>query len=85
MKYTDYQLSEEYRDRFALNNGEMYLIKEALFAYAEQARQEVLALEKEGKQSIIGSEFYQHLANDVLLKLDAWIEKPARDTFDDEE
>ena len=76
---SNYKFTEEYRERFALNNADMYLIKEALFLYADKAREEVQALEKEGKRSVIGPEFYQQMANDALLKLDAWTEKPARD------
>lgn len=76
---SDYKFTQEYRERFALNNADMYLIKEALTLYADKAREEVQALEKEGKRSVIGAEFYQQMANDALLKLDAWTEKPARD------
>lgn len=74
---TDYKFTQEYRERFALNNADKYLIQEALFLYADKAREEVKALQEEGKQSIISAEFYQQMANNLLLKLDAWNEKPA--------
>ena len=76
---SNYKFTEEYRERFAFNKGDMFLLKEALTLYADKAREEVQALEKEGKRSVIGPEFYQQMANDALLKLDAWTEKPARD------
>ena len=72
---SNYKLSQEYRERFAFNKGDMFLLKEALTLYADKAREEVQALEKEGKRSIIGPEFYKHMAEDLLLKAEQWLEK----------
>lgn len=72
---SSYKFTEEYRERFAFNKGDMFLLKEALTLYADKAREEVQALEKEGKRSIIGPEFYKQMAEDLLLKAEQWLEK----------
>lgn len=83
MKYTDYQLSEEYRDRHGFNEGDLYFLKEALGAYASLQAKLIKEMEDKGQQSIVAPAFFQQLAEGLLLKAESFLVK--RDTFDDEE
>ena len=82
-KYTDYDLSEEYRDRHGFNQGDLYFLKEALKTFVQQETKAIKEMEKEGKQSIVSPLFLQQLSNDLIWKVEAFLTKP--DTFDEEE
>ena len=83
MKYTDYQLSEEYRDRHGFNQGDIYFLKEALNTFAQEQEKIIKEMEKEGKQSVVAPAFFRQLAEGLVLKAESFLVK--RDTFDDEE
>lgn len=82
-KYTQYQMTEEFRDRNGFNQADMFLMKEALNLFASQMRKAVDEMEANGSSSIIGANFYQQRADDLLLKAESWVTIP--DTFDDED
>ena len=83
MKYTDYQLSEEYRDRHGFNKGDLYFLKEALNIFADQQAKIIKELEEQGKQSIVTPAFYKQLAEGLLLKAESFLVK--HDTFNEED
>lgn len=83
MKYTDYQLSEEYRDRHGFNQGDLFFLKEALGAYALQQEKIIKEMEDKGERSIVSPAFFQQLTEGLILKAESFLVK--RDTFDDEE
>ena len=83
MKYTDYQLSEEYRDRHGFNQGDLFFLKEALGAYALQQEKIIKEMEDKGQQSIVAPAFFQQLAEGLILKAESFLVK--RDTFNDED
>jgi len=83
MKYTDYQLSEEFRDRHGFNEGDLFFLKEALGAYSDLQAKTIKEMEDRGEQSIVSAAFFQQLAEGILLKAESFLAK--RDTFDDEE
>jgi len=83
MKYTDYDLSEEYRDRHGFNQGDLYFIKEALKTFVQQQTETIKEMEEQGKQSIVSPLFLQQLSNDLIWKVEAFLTKP--DIFDEEE
>jgi len=67
---TDYKYTEEYRDRFALNQGEIWWITEALKLYQEEARKQIEGQER----SIITADFIDNLFSDITWKLTQWTE-----------
>lgn len=83
MKYTDYQLSAEYRDRHGFNQGDLFFLKEALGMYVKAQAEEIDRIEKEGGQSIVAPAFFEQLAESLLLKAEAFLYN--RPTFEDEE
>jgi hypothetical protein len=82
-KYTNYQLSEEFRDRHGFNEGDIFFLKEALEVYAEHQAKAIQKQEEDGGQSIVSAAFFEQLADDLLLKAKSFLVK--RDVFDDEE
>ena len=82
-KYTNYQLSEEFRDRHGFNEGDLFFLKEALEAYTEQQAKTIKEMEDQGRQSVVSPAFFKQLAEDLLLKAESFLAK--RDVFDDEE
>ena len=82
-KYTNYQLSEEFRDRHGFNQGDLFFLKEALELYTEQQAKTIKEMEDNGGQSIVSAAFFKQLADNLLLKAESFLAK--RDVFDDEE
>jgi len=70
MTETDYKYTEEYRDRFALNQGEIWWISEALKLYSDTARKQLEGQER----SIITADFIDNLFSDITWKLTQWTE-----------
>ena len=62
----DYKLTEEYRDRFAMNQGERYWIDQAVRIYLERCKQELK------DDSIITAGYLEQLFKDINGKLDQW-------------
>ena len=62
----DYKLTEEYRDRFAMNHGERYWIDQAVRIYLERCKQEL------ADDSIITAGYLEQLFKDINSKLDQW-------------
>ena len=83
MKYTDYELSQEYRDRHGFNQGDLYFLKEALNSFADQQEKLIKEMEEQGKQSVVAPAFFKQLTENLLLKAESFLVK--RDTFDEEE
>ena len=75
MKYTDYQLSEEYRDRHAFNQGDLFFLKDALESYANKIGNEIREMQEKGKQPIATPEFFEQMAQDLLSKAQQWTDK----------
>jgi hypothetical protein len=63
----DYKLTEEYRDRFALNEGERFWMNEAFRIYIEAAKEEA-----DKPNSIITPVYIEQLFKDINSKLDCW-------------
>ena len=82
MKYTDYQLSEEYRDRHGFNQGDLYFLKEALNTFAQEQEKIIKEMEDRGEQSIVAPAFFKQLADNLILKAESFLVK--RDTFEEE-
>ena len=66
MTEAQYKLTEEYRDRFAINKGERYWIDEAFKLYIE------LAKKKLTDDSVITPEYIELIFKDINSKLDCW-------------
>jgi len=63
---TDYKLTEEYRERFAMNQGERYWMEEAFKHYLEAAAKEL------ADDSIITAGYLELVFKDINSKLDCW-------------
>ena len=63
----DYKLTEEYRDRFAMNQGERYWIEEAFKLYVQTAKEQI-----DPENSIISPGYIEQLFKDINSKLDCW-------------
>ena len=61
-----YRLSDEYRDRFALNGGERYWMEQAFELYIRTAKREL------GPDSVITPEYIELIFKDINSKLDCW-------------
>ena len=70
----DYKLTQEYRDRHALNGGDLYWIKEAFASHGEAMRSEIQTMVDEGKRPIMTPEFPALMLQDILSKLEMWAE-----------
>ena len=66
MTETQYKLTDEYRDRFAINGGERYWMEEAFKLYIKTAKEEL------GDDSIITAPYIERLFKDINSKLDCW-------------
>ena len=62
----DYKLTEEYRDRFAMNQGERYWMEQAFRVYIDQAEASI------PEDSIITAGYIKQLFKDIDSKLDCW-------------
>lgn len=62
----DYKLTEEYRDRFAMNQGERYWMEQAFTQYVAQAEASI------PEDSIITAGYIKQLFKDIDSKLDCW-------------
>ena len=82
-KYTNYELSQEYRDRHGFNQGDIYFLKEAMKTFTQEQTKAINEMEEEGKQSIVAPAFFEQLANDLVWKMEAFLTKP--DIYDDQE
>ena len=71
----DYKLSQEYRDRFAFNQGDIYFLKDALEYYANKVGQEIKELQDQGKRPIATPEFFEQLSEGILSKAQQWTDK----------
>jgi hypothetical protein len=67
-----YELTEEYRDRYGLNQGERYWIDQAVDYYLRAITAELQADEEAGKPQVITSDYIRMLFDDINWKLDAW-------------
>lgn len=63
----EYRLTEEYRDRFAMNQGERYWIEEAFKLYVQTAKEQI-----DPENSIISPGYIEQLFKDINSKLDCW-------------
>lgn len=63
---TDYKLTDEYRDRFAFNQGERYWMEQAFRVYIDQAEASI------PEDSIITPGYIKQLFKDIDSKLDCW-------------
>lgn len=70
----DYKLSQEYRDRFALNGGDLYWISEAFRVYGNAMREELQTMVDNGERPIMTPEYPAIMLADILSKLDMWAE-----------
>ena len=61
-----YKYTDEYRDRFAINQGERYWIEEAFKLYIKTAKEEL------GDDSIITAPYIEQLFKDISNKLNCW-------------
>ena len=61
-----YKYTDEYRDRFAINQGERYWIEEAFKLYIKTAKEEL------GDESIITAPYIEQLFKDISNKLNCW-------------
>mgnify|MGYP001246583950 FL=1 len=61
-----YKYTDEYRDRFAINQGERYWIEEAFKLYIKTAKKEL------GPDSIITAPYIEQLFKDISNKLNCW-------------
>ena len=61
-----YKYTDEYRDRFAINQGERYWIEEAFKLYIKTAKEEL------GDESIITAPYIARLFKDINSKLNCW-------------
>lgn len=70
MTETEYKYTEEYRDRYSLNQGEIYWISEAFKLYCDTARKELEGQER----SIITADYIEQMFADITWKLTQWTE-----------
>ncbi len=63
----EYKLTEEYRDRFAMNQGERFWMNEAFRIYIEAAKEEA-----DKPNSIITPAYIEQMFKDINSKLDCW-------------
>ena len=61
-----YKYTDEYRERFAINQGERYWIEEAFKLYVKTAKKEL------GDDSIITAPYIEQLFKDISNKLNCW-------------
>ena len=61
-----YKYTDEYREIFAINQGERYLIEEAFKLYVKTAKEEL------GDDSIITAPYIEQLFKDISNKLNCW-------------
>ena len=61
-----YKLTEEYRDRFAMNQAERYWIEEAFKLFLKTAKEELK------DESIITAGYLEQVFKDINSKLDCW-------------
>jgi hypothetical protein len=85
MKKNDYKLSAEYRERFALNEGERYWMQEAIDLYSKMAKEELEHEMKQGKRLVIAPAFFDGLFDTISGKLDAWMQEERTVLQDSEE
>ena len=85
MKKNDYELSIEYRERFALNKGERYWMQEAIDLYSKMAKEELEHEIEQGKRPVIAPAFFDGLFNTISGKLDAWMQEERTVLQDSEE
>ena len=71
----DYKLTQEYRDRFAFNQGDIFFLKDALEYYANKVGEEIKELQEQGKQPIATPEFFKQLADGLIDKAQQWTDK----------
>jgi len=71
--YTDYELSEEYRDRFSLNKGERYWMSEAFKFYKREIQEELKGMIEKGERPFIHPSFFDQFFIDIENKLDMWM------------
>lgn len=72
---SNYKLSQEYRDRFAFNQGDLFFLKDALDNYANKIGKEIREMQEKGKQPIATPEFFKQLAEGLLSKAEQWTDK----------
>lgn len=70
MTETDYKYTEEYRDRYSLNQSEIWWISQAFNHYVQDAKQELEGHER----SIITGDYIERLFSDITWKLTQWTE-----------
>ena len=70
-----YKLSQEYRDRNAFNQGDLYFLKEALEFWSNAVGEDINKMLEEGKRPIATPEFFKQMAHDLLSKAEQWTDK----------
>lgn len=85
MKENNYELSEEYRERFAFNQGERYWIQEAFDMYTKNIKEELEREIAKGKNPVIMPSFFDGLFETINYKLDAWMREDRAVLQDSEE
>jgi len=80
--YTDYELSEEYRDRFSLNKGERYWMSEAFKFYKREIQEELKGMIEKGECPFINPIFFDQFFIDIENKLDMWMK--TENVYEDE-
>ena len=71
----DYKLTQEYRDRFAFNQGDIYFLKEALEFWSNKVGEDINKMLEEGKRPIATPEFFKQLADGLIDKAQQWTDK----------
>ena len=72
---SDYKFTQEYRERFAFNQGDLFFLKDALDSYAHKIGKEIREMQEKGKQPIATPEFFEQLAQGLLSKAEQWTDK----------
>jgi hypothetical protein len=85
MKENSYELSKEYRERFAFNQGERYWIQLAFDVYTKNIKEELEQEIAEGKNPVIMPSFFDGLFETINYKLDAWMREDRAVLQDSEE
>ena len=73
--YSDYEFSEEYRNRFAFNKGERYWMSEAFNFYKKEVQAQLQKDIERGNPPIVMPIFFDQFFKDIENKLDMWMQK----------
>tara|TARA_R110002153_G_scaffold174580_2_gene327816 strand:+ start:3492 stop:3734 length:243 start_codon:yes stop_codon:yes gene_type:complete len=68
----DYKYTEEYRDRYGFNEGDINFITMAMTHYADTMKEEIKAMEDNGKTSMFRPSFFYQKSKDITSLLEYW-------------